>query len=147
MKYLAVDYGQKRAGIAVSDAGGSMAFPRKALAVNGRERFVVDLLQLAQGESAEALVVGLPLRGNGEESETTRQVRNMVRELMAHTDLPVFFVQELLSSWDAEARLREAGFGGSKAKARLDAAAATAILESFLSLPPEKRLCLRVPHE
>ncbi len=139
MKYLAVDYGQKRAGLAVSDAGGSMAFPLRVVPVHGRERFTAELPDIARSEGAEALVVGLPLRGNGEVSETTRQVLNMVRDLRGRTDLPIFLIEEYLSSWDAESRLREAGRSSKKSLARLDAAAAAAILESFLGLSEAKR--------
>jgi putative Holliday junction resolvase len=143
MKYLAVDYGQKRTGLAVSDAGGSMAFPLRVVPMHGRERFVSELPEIARAEKAEALVVGLPRHGDGEHSETTRQVLNMVRTLQAQTDLPIYLVEEYLSSWDAEARLREAGRSGKKALARLDAAAAAAILESFLSLSAPQRESLR----
>ncbi len=143
MKYLAVDYGQKRTGLAVSDAGGSMAFPLRVVPMHGRERFVAELPEIARAEGAQALVVGLPRRGDGEHSETTRQVLNMVRALCAQTDLPIYLVEEYLSSWDAESRLREAGRSGKKALARLDAAAAAAILESFLSLSASQRESLR----
>ena len=139
MKYLAVDYGQKRTGIAVSDAGGRMAFPRPAILMRGKDAFFSDLLAMVEAEQAGALVVGLPIRQNGEDSETTRQVRNMVARLKRRTTLPVFFMPEALSSYDAETRLREAGKSGRKMQVKLDSAAAAAILESFLAMPEEQR--------
>lgn len=142
MKYLAVDYGQKRTGIAVSDPDGSMAFPRTTIAMRGKDAFFAELLALAEQERAEAFVVGLPLRGNGEESETTRQVRNMAARLQRRSPLPVYFVEELLSSHDAETRLREAGKSGKALREKLDQGAAAAILESFLALPEERRIPL-----
>ena len=54
-------------------------------------------------------MVGLPLRSNGEDSETTRQARNMAARLARRTDLPVYLMPELLSSHEAESRLRQAG--------------------------------------
>ncbi len=142
MKYLAVDYGLKRTGTAVSDPAGSMAFPLRVLALEGRERLVPALLALAEEERAEALVVGLPRRGNGEESDSSRRARNLAQALKESGTLPVYLVEEHLSSWDAETRLRQAGVSGKKAMARLDAAAAAAILESFLCLPPERHIPL-----
>ncbi len=139
MKFLAVDYGQKRTGIAVTDAGGRMAFPRATLAMRGREAFVNELLALAEAEGAEALVIGLPVRGDGTDSETTRQVRNMVALLKERTALPVYLMEETLSSYEAETHLRATGKSGKGIMKKLDQAAAVAILESFLALPEQGR--------
>lgn len=143
MKYLAVDYGQKRTGIAVSDPGESMAFPKATLLMRGKERFFAELLALAEKEEADAFVIGLPIRLGGEESETTRQVRNMVARLARRTSLPIFFMSEALSTFEAEDRLREAGERGKKLSEKIDQAAAVAILESFLALPQARRAQLR----
>jgi putative Holliday junction resolvase len=132
MKYLGIDYGQKRTGIAVTDPAGVMAFPRQTLLMRGRESFFAELLALAAEEGVDAFVVGLPLRRDGSDSETTRQVRNMVARLKRRSALPVYLVEETLTSWDAEQRLRAAGRGGKALDARLDQAAAVAILETFL---------------
>lgn len=140
MKYLGIDYGQKRTGIALTDAGGRMAFPFRVLAMRGKDIFFAELLALAREEGAEAFVVGLPLRSDGTDSETTRQARNMAARLKRRTDLPVYFMPETLSSFEAEDRLRRAGKSGASLRDKLDAAAAAAILESFLALPPEGRL-------
>lgn len=140
MKFLAIDYGQKRTGLAVSDPGGRMAFPRATISMRGKDAYFAELLALAEAEVVEAFVVGLPLRGNGEDSETTRQVRNMAARLKRRTPLPVYFMPENLSSHDAECRLREAGKSGKKVQESLDRAAAATILESFLALPEERRV-------
>ena len=132
MKYLGIDYGQKRTGIAVTAPGGTMAFPRRTLIMRGKDAFFAELLALAEEERIEAFVVGLPLRQDGSDSETTRQVRNMVERLKRRTSLPVHLVPEALSSWEAESRLREAGKGGKTLRRDLDQAAAVTILETFL---------------
>ena len=142
MKLLAIDYGQKRTGIAVTDAGGSMAFPRTTLAMRGKDIFFAELLALAEEENVAAFVVGLPTRQDGTDSETTRQVRNMAARLTRRTTLPVYLMEETLSSYDAEIRLREAGKSGKGMRTKLDQAAAVAILESFLALPLNKRIPL-----
>ena len=96
MKFLAIDYGQKRTGIAVSDPGEQMAFPRATILMQGKDAFFAELLEFAERERAEAFVVGLPLRGNGEDSETTRQVRNMAARLKRRSSLPIYFMPETL---------------------------------------------------
>ncbi len=142
MKYLAIDYGQKRTGIAVTDAGGSMAFPRCTVQMRGKDVFMEEIILLIEQEKADALVVGLPVRGDGTDSETTRQVRNMVERLQQRTTLPIYLMEETLSSYDASLRLREAGYNGRNMGKKLDQAAAVAILESFLTLTQEQRIPL-----
>jgi putative Holliday junction resolvase len=132
MKYLGIDYGQRRTGIAVSDPSGIMAFPRRTIRMSGREAFFAELLALAEEEGAGAFVVGLPLRRDGSDSETTRQVRNMAESLSRRSSLPVHLVEETLTSWDAERLLRGAGKKGKALRALKDQAAAVAILETFL---------------
>ena len=77
--------------------------------MRGKDAFFAELLALAESEGIRAFVVGLPLRSNGEDSETTRQARNMAARLARRTDLPVYLMPELLSSHEAESRLRQAG--------------------------------------
>lgn len=136
MKYLAIDYGEKRIGIAASDCGGSMAFARRVIRKTTREALWNELLRILDEEGAEALVVGMPKTRDGNDTETIRQVRNFIRSLQRRTPLPVFIMEETLSSFEAEERLKEVP----KSKTGLDAAAAAGILDSFLNLPEEKRI-------
>ena len=136
MKYLAIDYGEKRTGIAVSDSGGSMAFARTTIHKVTREKFWNDLLRILNDEAAEAVVVGMPKTADGEATPIIRQIRNFIISLQRRCTLPVYIMEETLSSFEAEARLREAG----KNKSGLDGAAAAGILESFLNLPEDKRI-------
>ena len=139
MKYLAIDYGQKRAGIAVSDAGGSMAFARATLDAAPLEVFFRKLLALIAEEAAESLVLGLPLNLEGEETASSARVRAFAAQLRRHTDLPIFLINEALTSFAAEAELREAGLSAKKRAALLDQQAAVHILQTFLSTPTHKR--------
>ena len=140
MKFLAIDYGLKRTGLAVSDAGGAMAFPRGTLAMRGKEAFLASILTFVADENIEGIVVGLPSYGNGDESETTRMVRNVAARLGRHCPVPVYLMPEELSSSEAESRLRQGGQKSAQVKRRLDQAAAVLILESFLALPAERRV-------
>lgn len=139
MKYLAIDYGQKRTGIAITDAGGRMAFPRRTLVMRTRVVFFDELLALILEETPDALVVGLPIQLGGEETLTTRQVRNFTKSLARRCALPIYWMEEALSSHEAEQDLREAGRSAAKARPVLDQQAAVRILQSFLDQPLEKR--------
>ncbi len=149
VKLLAIDYGLARTGIAVTDAGGRMAFPRCTLhspAQSSRQMFFEKLLACIDTEAPAALVVGLPLHADGSESMTTRQVRNFVARLQRRTTLPVYLMPELLSSEAAADDLRacglSAGAGGKKrsaTKAVLDQQAAVHILQSFLADPQQEK--------
>lgn len=140
MKFLAIDYGLKRTGLAVSDPGGSMAFPRATLTMRAKDVFFAELLAHITEEKIEAVVIGLPLYSDGSDSETTRMVRNMAARLQRKTPLPVFFMPETLSSHQAELWLAAAGKKGQQAKDIVDQAAAVAILDSFLALDENKRI-------
>ena len=135
MKYLAIDYGEKRTGIAVSDSGGSMAFARTTIHKITRDGFWKDLLGVIAAEAAEALVVGMPKTADGKDTEIIRQIRNFIASLHRRCDLPVYVMEETLSSFDAELKLRDT----KKNRSGLDGAAAAGILESFLNLPEDKR--------
>lgn len=139
MKYLCLDYGEKRTGYAVSDQGGSLAFPRGVLLKKSREAFFADLLGLLNAEGAEAVVVGLPLRSDGSDSLTTRQVRNFAASLARRVDLPLYFMEEAYSSAEAESMLKDSGQRADKRDGRVDSLAAARILESFLNLPENRR--------
>lgn len=139
MKYLAVDFGEKRTGIAVSDAGGTMAFIRHPIVKTTKDAFWASLLDVIREEEAEAVVVGLPVTADGGETLIIRQIRNFIASLQRRCDLPVFIMDETLSSHEAETLLRESGKNGKRLRAVLDSAAAVRILESFLASPTEKR--------
>ena len=142
MKYLCIDYGQARTGVAVSDAEGRMAFPRCTL-VRGpqtpRRAFWEGLLACLATEAPGALVVGLPLHEDGGDSLTTRQVRNFAASLQRRCSLPVYLMPELLSSQAAQSDLAACGLAPRKHKAVLDQQAAVRILESFLADPERER--------
>ncbi len=147
MKYLCIDYGLVRTGIAVTDGGGHMAFPRCTIhspPQSPKADFFAKLLACIEEEQPAALVVGLPLLEDGGESLTTRQVRNFVARLQRRTSLPIYLMPEFLSSEEASSDLWESNLRGKKHKAVLDQQAAVRILQSFLSDTEEKKEQRRV---
>ena len=147
MKYLGIDYGDERVGLAVCDAAESMAFALRTLerkSMPTKEQFFDELLKIFAEEGVGGIVIGLPLPLNStvdlEEPLSCRKARNFAERLARRTQLPIFLVNEALSSSEAETRLQQAGFKRDQLKARLDAEAAAVILQQFLNLPPEKRI-------
>lgn len=139
MKYIAIDYGTKRTGLAASDTGGNMAFPRMTLMMKTRDKFFTELLAFIEEEEPVAIVVGLPMSLSGEETLMSRQVRNFLARLRRRCDLPIFVITEALSSFEAELELRDAGLKGHEIDKVVDQQAAVRILESFLHLNEENR--------
>jgi putative Holliday junction resolvase len=139
MKYMALDYGLKRVGIAVTDPEGRMVFPRRTLIRRSRAAFFRELALALEEERPDVLVLGLPLRRDGSESLTTRQTRNFADSLKRRASLPVYWMEEELSSCEAERSLRESGRDVRKDRALIDQEAAVRILESFLSQPETAR--------
>lgn len=121
-----------------------MAFPRCTITLPPQKPkavFFERLLAVIEEEQPDALVLGLPLLDDGQESLTTRQVRNMAARIQRRVSLPIYLMPELLSSHAAEQDLREAGLRTTAHKAVLDQQAAVRILESFLAEPdPARRL-------
>ena len=136
MKYLAIDFGEKRTGIAVSDTGGSMAFARTTIHKGSKDVFWTELLRIIEEEQAKALVVGMPKTRDGGETLIIRQIHNFIASLKRRCDLPVYVMEETLSSFDAEMKLRDT----KKNRSGLDGAAAAGIVESFRNLPEENRI-------
>lgn len=142
LKYVGVDYGLARTGLAVSDPEGRLVFPLLTLRLEehaNRKDFLAALAARIAAEGAGAVVIGLPVLDDGTDSLTTRQVRNITGRLKRRLNLPFFYMPELLSSEEAWADLREAGLKARKRKAILDQQAAVRILASFLALPPAQR--------
>jgi len=136
MRVLGIDYGQVRVGVAITDPEGRMAFPRAAIVRTTRDALFAALAALIESEAVEAVVVGLPLTLDGEDSLTTRQVRNFAESLARRITAPVHLMDERLSSAAAQAQLKEAGLCSRKMKSRLDSQAAVQILETWIGQNP-----------
>jgi putative Holliday junction resolvase len=145
MRFLGVDFGQRRLGLSLSDTSASLARPWRTIAAAGSPRqsaAAVAALLAPGGAEAEVdgedltdlsgIVVGLPRRLNGEDNEQTAPAREFARQLGDLAGLPVHLQDERLSSYEAEQRLATRERDWRRRKARLDAAAAAVILQDFL---------------
>ncbi|HKE88367.1 MAG TPA: Holliday junction resolvase RuvX [Vicinamibacterales bacterium] len=137
-RIAAFDVGDRRIGVAVSDATGTLARPVGVLRTSGLDgdaldRAASEVARLAAEEdSLETLVVGLPRHLDGSPSYMTPRVEAFAARLRARTDLPVVLQDERLTSREAESRLAIREKDWRARKERLDAAAAAIILQEYL---------------
>lgn len=134
-RILAVDYGERRVGLALSDPSAIIASPLPTLKRRkGKRPPVAPIARLVEEHGAEEIVVGLPLTLDGADSDWTREVREFARALAARTGLPVALQDERMTSVEAERAVRSIGLPKKKReeKGRVDAAAAMLILQAHL---------------
>lgn len=129
---LGLDIGRKRIGVAGCDGTGLIATGLTTLQRRSFAELVADLQQIASARQAQVLVVGLPLTMNGEEGFQARQVRKVAGGLGQALDLPVVYMDERLSSVEAEQLMRAAGHSVAHEKALIDRKAAAIILQRWL---------------
>ncbi len=139
MRTLAIDLGTKRIGVAMSDAGGKWASPVEVLVVTDPDQAIAPIVALVLKEDAERIVVGLPLNMDDSIGPQARSVLVWSGKLQRSISKPIsiVFVDERLSSFDAEQRLIDVKRAGGKMtrkdkKQSLDAVAAAGFLQAFL---------------
>jgi len=136
-----VDFGLRRIGLAISDPSGTLARPWKTLGAGETPQasasvvaaVVADLRADAETDSEVAdVVVGVPTRLNGEETDQTRAAREFARSLHVATGLRVHLQDERLTSHEADLLLAQRERDWRRRKEKLDAAAAAIILQDYL---------------
>jgi len=138
MRFVGLDIGEKRIGVAVSDVSGTLARPLGVLRPSGLDVDALDVVSteiarlMAEEDGLGEIVIGLPRRLDGSPSDMTPRVEQFARQLRAKTSLPVTLQDERLSSHEAESRLALRDKNWRSRKAKLDAAAAAVILQDYL---------------
>jgi putative Holliday junction resolvase len=137
MRTLGIDFGKRRIGLALSDAGGKLATPREVLQIGSISQAIDVITKVIDAEGVERVVVGLPLNMDGTRGGAAKEVAEFGGLLAARGGVKVIFVDERLSTFQAEQDLREARRDGQKLtrkskKLRLDAIAAANFLQDFL---------------
>ena len=133
MKILAVDYGDARTGLAISDASELLATPLPQIEEKSMNKASAAILEAARAQKAEMIVVGLPRNMDGTEGSRAQKTRKMAAILERDGQLPVRFCDERRTTVTATAQLSEVGTFGKKRKEILDSVSAAVILESFLA--------------
>jgi putative Holliday junction resolvase len=137
VRTLAIDFGSRRIGLALSDAAGRLATPYEVIEAALIQLAIERILAVIREEGVEQMVVGLPLNMDDSIGPSARSVMEFAGELRRRTGKPVLFVDERLSSFEAERQLDLRKRQGEKLtrkrrRRQLDAVAAAGFLQAFL---------------
>lgn len=131
-RVLALDVGERRIGVALSDEAGRIAMPLTTLKAEPRQRTLQQCLALVQEYAVDEVVAGLPLTMSGEVGQQAQTVQTFVTALEAALQMPVMLFDERLTTMVAEQMLRDLGIKPHRRKERIDEIAATIILQDYL---------------
>jgi putative Holliday junction resolvase len=134
---VGIDLGERRIGLAVSDASSTLARPLRTIERDRADEIAADTLASAiralnTEDEISSVVVGLPTRLDGTASDQTARVKSMAALLSSRITMPVVFQDERLSSHEADERLAHHERDWRRRKAKLDAASAAVILQDYL---------------
>ena len=132
MKFLALDIGHKRIGVASCDRLEVAANPHSVIPANSKAAETVS--RLIESEEAEGVVVGLPLSLDGKERESCEMARRFIARLQPLVRVPIMTFDERMTSRIAESSLIEAGMRREKRKEIRDAVSAALILKTYLDV-------------
>lgn len=133
-RLLAVDYGERRIGLAVSDPMGIIASPAGFIVRRaGKRPPIAELIRRATELEARGFVVGLPLDENGVDTDRAVEVRRLAEELQRRTGLSVELIDERFTTAAALRAIREMGGSTRQRKGDVDALAATVLLQHALA--------------
>jgi putative Holliday junction resolvase len=139
MRILAVDWGERRIGLAVSDPSGTLASPLPTRVVRNPEDAIEQVAEVAVSEGAERIVVGLPLLLSGARGEAALAAESFATRLAGRVTVPVETYDERLTSALGARMLRESGTRRRRDKGQLDQSAAVMLLDSFLQRLANRR--------
>lgn len=132
---MAVDYGRKRIGLAISDTLGMIATPAGFITRRaGKRPPITEIIRRATELEAEGYIFGLPLDGEGNETEWTAEVRAVGDEIARRTKLPVRFLDERFTTASALRTMRDLGQSTRNRKGEVDALSATILLQHALNV-------------
>jgi putative Holliday junction resolvase len=132
VRFLGVDLGRARIGLALADDVLRTARPLRTVARRADVATLAEIAGAAREYEVVRAVVGLPLNMDGTEGEAARRARAFAAKLAEALGIPVELFDERLSTFEAETRLRERGFSAKDRRARVDAEAAAVILQGWL---------------
>jgi putative holliday junction resolvase len=137
MRVVGVDVGARRIGLAISDPTRTLARPLETIEVAGADGAAVRVARrldelAAEEDGVAAVVVGVPRRLDGTESDMTKTATAFVEALRARVAMPVIVEDERLTSVEAEQRLARRERDWKKRKEKIDAAAAAIVLQDYL---------------
>ena len=132
MRSLGLDIGDRRIGVALSDPLGWLASPLTIINRSDKTTDIKAITDIVDRNQVGQIIVGLPLSMNGSLGQQAEKVREFTKKLISHTDVPVEFRDERLTTVSAQRLMRAASPSKNKRKTPDDAIAAALILQSYL---------------
>ena len=132
MKILAVDHGEKRIGLALSDPTATIASPLQIIKHTTRLMDAAQVANLASENNVELIIIGQSFDEEGKPNLAGRRAANFADVLKEQTDIPVELVDESFSTQDARSTVIEMGLPRKKRRGHHDALAAVMILRSYI---------------
>lgn len=136
MRYLGIDLGRARIGLALADEVLRTARPHATVHRRGDAADLEAIAEVAREYEVTLAVLGLPLNMDGSEGDSARFARGFAAKLGAALGVPVALQDERLSTFEAEGRLRARGVKARDQRGLIDAEAAAVILQAWLDAPP-----------
>jgi putative Holliday junction resolvase len=137
VRFLGVDHGRARIGLALADDVLRTARPLRTVARRTDAATLAEIAAAAREYEVSRAIVGLPLNMDGTEGDAARRARSFATKLADALAVPVELFDERLSTFEAETRLRDRGFSAKDRRARVDAEAAAVILQGWLDRSEE----------
>jgi putative holliday junction resolvase len=132
---MAIDWGERRIGLAISDPSGTIASPAGAIIRRaGKRAPIAELVRRAEALEAQGMVMGLPLDGNGDDTPRSLECRRVALELATRTKLPVALLDERFTTASARRAVHEMGGSMRDRKEDVDALAATVLLQQAMRM-------------
>ena len=134
-RWMAIDWGERRIGLAISDPTGTIASPAGVIERRkGKRAPIAELMRRATALDALGIIMGLPLDGEGDETPRSVECRRVAAELARRTSLPVALLDERFTTAVALRAVRDMGGSTRGRKGDVDALAAAVLLQQALRM-------------
>lgn len=138
---VAIDYGMKNLGLAISDSKGVMASPLRVVSITKKRNIdtvIKEILELCNEYNVKRLVVGKPQEFTKKHRKTTEKIDAFLVKLKSFTNIPIVTYDEAFSTVDAQNMLISSGQNIRSSKKKIDSIAATLFLQEFLNFENKK---------
>jgi putative Holliday junction resolvase len=131
-RFMGLDYGKERVGVALSDSGGSMATPHTVINIQPFRKFLGAIKAIIREQEVDQIVVGIPRNMDGSYGASSDSAREFASRLQESLTIPIATFDERLTTVQASKALRASGKSAKKQKPLIDSAAAQIILQTYL---------------
>lgn len=129
---MAIDYGEKRIGIALSDPLKMFSKPFIVLINEGKQKFLADIKSLIHKQTVSEIILGYPLGESGQQTKKTLEILKIHKFLTKNLDIKITLHDERFTTVDANNELKKLGYNYMQAKKVIDMVAASLILKSYM---------------